>query len=173
MTPGTHDLTLSSQYHWRFDGPADGTLHSVETGDVNGDGIADLAIGFRQADFNGRADSGSVYVIYGSAVRAAGNYDLTVAASYNWRYDGAAAGDGLGHGLAVGDLNGDSLADLMAGASGADFNGRSGSGSLYVVYGSTTRVNGNYDLAVGANFQYRYDGATAGDACGQVPAVTA
>ena len=45
--------------------PSDAAGTSVAVGDVNGDGIADYLIGDPTASPNGRAQSGSVYVIYG------------------------------------------------------------------------------------------------------------
>ena len=64
-------------YYFHVDYPArDGTLNqhvgeSVATvGDVTGDGWPDIALGAPQADFNGRTDSGSVWIISGHLPRS-------------------------------------------------------------------------------------------------------
>lgn len=66
-----HPLTLASlngSDGFRLDGVAADDLsgYSVSAaGDINGDGIADLVIGAPGADANGKADSGSSYVVFG------------------------------------------------------------------------------------------------------------
>ena len=60
-------------------------------GDVNGDGYDDLLIGARHADNNGRADSGSSYVVFGSATPT--DMDLAALGTAGFRIDGATAGD--------------------------------------------------------------------------------
>lgn len=110
-------------------------------GDVNGDGLADIAIGALGAGRNGRPDSGSTYVVYGSAAPAA--IDLQSLGPAGFRVDGAASSDGSGVAVAgVGDVNGDGRADIAVGASLADNRTRPNSGSTYLVYGfGSTRVS--------------------------------
>ena len=136
-------------------------------GDVNGDGYADLIVGAYGADNNGRADSGSAYVLFGKASGFA-NIDLaSLGASDGYRIDGAVGSDRCGYSVSTaGDVNGDGYADLIVGAYCADNNGRSSSGSAYVLFGKASGF-ANIDLAsLGASDGYRIDGAVAGDQCG-------
>ena len=101
-------------------------------GDVNGDGRADVLVGAPSADNNGRTDSGSAYVVFGKASTAP--VDLAALGQAGFRIDGAAAGDAADV-AGAGDVNGDGRPDVLVGAQRADNNGRTNSGSAYVVYG--------------------------------------
>jgi hypothetical protein len=108
-------------------GAADAFTQSGATGDVNGDGQDDLIVGAPEADgpSDGRAGAGAGYVFYGPIDA---DQDLAAEAADVEIY-GEAAGHQLGHGVAVGDLNGDGIADVVLGAPGGD------SGQVHVFYG--------------------------------------
>ncbi|GMR19002.1 MAG: hypothetical protein BMS9Abin34_126 [Patescibacteria group bacterium] len=92
-----------------------------------------------------------------TAYAAGVNYPLSDPANYDVRYDGATAGDLLpADALAIGDVNGDGIDDLVMGADWADYNGTD-SGSVYVVFGG--QASGIKDLGTGANYNIRYDGS--------------
>jgi hypothetical protein len=90
---GASTVDLLNQANVRIDGESmdAGTGFSVApAGDVNGDGRDDIVVaGF--TSHNSRNDSGSVYVIYGSASPT--NVDLNNLGTAGFRIDGAAAGD--------------------------------------------------------------------------------
>ncbi len=118
---------------------------AVATGDFNGDGFEDLAVGAPQTFGTPQANEGRVYVIFGEAAigglvdLAAGPPDLTVI--------GVDPGDELGASLAGGDLNGDGVDDLIIGAPSAAGagNAKPQAGEAYVVFGSPT-LGGTLDL---------------------------
>ncbi len=99
-----------------------------QAGDVNGDGFGDVIVGAALADFNG-FQAGRVYVYSGAD------------GALLWADDGdsrnAFLGSGVGH---VGDLNGDGVAELVAGAYGASTRGNAVKGRAYVYDGATGNV---------------------------------
>jgi hypothetical protein len=110
---------------------------AVALGDVNGDGVPDAVITapLTEAADGGREDGGSAYVFFGplptdGLVRAA-DADVVVMA--------AQAGDRLGGVLAVDDVNGDAIGDILIGAAEADGPGevRRSAGELHIVFGSS------------------------------------
>ena len=137
-------------------------------GDVTGDGWPDIAVGAPQADFNGRANSGSVWIVSGHLPPIdAGCTGMLVDNSCPWirlwqmdpnqvlRIDGAQAGDGLGSSIAgIGDQNGDGIPDVAIGESGASPAGRPGAGAVVVVPGQ--RHVAERDLAVSPPVQRIY-----------------
>ncbi|MFN8109176.1 MAG: FG-GAP-like repeat-containing protein [Thermoleophilia bacterium] len=157
----------SSPNVMRIDGAIAGDWVGVgvaSAGDVNGDGRPDLLVGANQTDNNGRINSGSVYLIWGSADRS--SVDLGNLGGRGIRIDGAAAGDELGASsvAGVGDINGDGYPDIAVGARGADNNNRANSGSAYVVFGGPHMDN--VDLANPQGRAVRIDGANTADQLG-------
>jgi hypothetical protein len=155
------DIGLSNGYDLRVDGATASDFsgsHIAGVGDVNGDGVRDFVTTAPGADNNGRADSGSSYVVLAGST---GRIDLSDPGSQGFRIDGAASGDNSGSSVAgAGDLNGDGIDDLLIGAPGADNNGRQGAGSTYVVFGGASV---DVDLGTLGSRGFRIDGATAGD----------
>ena len=102
------------------------------TGDFNGDGFEDLAVGAPGKT----SGAGAVAVIYGS------DSGLIPDDSQLWTQDSAGvpdtseANDGFGASLAAGDLDGDDVMDLVIGVPGETLDGRSAAGAIEVLYGS-------------------------------------
>jgi hypothetical protein len=90
---------------------------------------------------------------------------VELASQANVVIEGAGASDGAGDSVAgAGDVNGDGLDDVVVGAPGARNNGRTNSGSAYVVFGRETP--GEVDLAALGAGGFRIDGAAVNDRAG-------
>jgi FG-GAP repeat len=133
---GRVDLARLRGGGFRIDGAAefDYAASSVAgAGDLNGDGRADVIVSAEQADQNGRADSGSVYAVFGR--RSVSRIDLAKLRQQGLRLDGAAADDLTGWSVSgVGDMNGDKQLDLLLGAQAASAPEREHSGTAYVAF---------------------------------------
>ena len=120
-----------------LDGEAEGDRAGAAVaivGDVNGDGLADLAIGAHLADPNGLS-SGRVYVVFGKASGAKVDLAAVAAGDGGFAIDGQSFRDYAGFAVAgAGDVDGDGLDDVIVGAFGSDVGGDS-SGRAYVVFG--------------------------------------
>lgn len=112
---------------------------AVASGDVNGDGYADIITTAEWADGPGnkRVECGEIYVIFGSA-SIAGSIDLGTQADVIMY--GPDIRDQAGTSLAIGKINGDEYDDIVIGAEWADGLGpghrREDAGEVYVVLGS-------------------------------------
>ena len=101
----------------------------VGAGDINGDGLDDLAIGAQQYN----QSTGIVYLIFGKKTGWANNVNLSTSA------DASIVGERLaswfGYGVSLdGDLNGDGFDDVVIGA-GYDDEAFTNAGQVYVVFG--------------------------------------
>jgi len=135
--------------------PEDRLGSSLATGDVNGDGVADVLVGapFADGPNNARPNVGEVYIFFGGPSIAtipvrdlrSSSADVTI---IGW---GGPAGknvqDQAGTSVAAGDVDGDGIADVVIGAPGVK--GPDGSrttsaalglsvpaGAIYVLFGS-------------------------------------
>jgi hypothetical protein len=132
---------------------------SIVTGDFNGDGFMDVALGAASANGPGNnpAGAGAVYVFFGPF--APGSSLDAAAAQYDAVFYGANAGDGLGRTLAVGDFNGDGVDDLVMAAPAAN----GGAGRTYVMFGGTWPRETNF---AAADPDVLLSGGAAGDYAG-------
>ena len=84
-------------------------------GDINADGLDDLAVGANQADLNGPGN-GAVYVLFGGEdVGLSGVVDAAALDGVLGFAFAGADGDGVGWSVAGGDFNADGIADLLVG----------------------------------------------------------
>lgn len=124
--------------------------HALATGDFNGDGIDDIALGAPYADGPeaARPDSGQVHIVAGSARFGDEMRQLDMAEGGQYPIVfGADAEDLAGFVLHAADINGDEFSDLIVSAFRADGpdNDRPNAGEVYVIYGSAD--NHRVDLA--------------------------
>ena len=96
-------------------------------GDVDGDGVADLAVGAQDA----AGGLGAVYVVAGPP--PSGTFDLSAADAI---WTGETAGDGSGRSVAAaGDVDGDGTADVFTGTLYNNESSTGGAGRGYLLFG--------------------------------------
>jgi hypothetical protein len=108
---------------------------AITSGDFNGDGIGDLAIG-APGNSGGGINAGALHVFLGP-LEGPLTADNAIAV-----YTGKDSNDKLGTSIASGDLDRDGLTDIIVGAPGADGVG-SRRGAYYVLYGRTAWTGGS------------------------------
>ena len=124
-------------------------------GDLDGDGLADIAtVSLLNQDNGSGADgsgerrgSGKFYIMLSSDINATprGTIMSVDDAAYAWM--GEAGGDALGYGVdAMGDFDGDGLDDVCAGSRGHSANGNA-SGKSYVISAMDLTTLGTHDMS--------------------------
>lgn len=141
----------------------------VASGDLNGDGVDDIALGAHLADANGRSDSGKVYIIFGDSgltsgmtIDLASQADVTILANETINEFGSA--------LAIGDINADGIADLIAGYHYGSSGTFTSEGRVYGFYGRSSFPS-TINLA-SVNPDVRILGASEDDELGERVAVS-
>lgn len=121
-------------------GIAEGTLLSDDgfggavtvLGDVNGDGITDLAVGAALDDTTGDGE-GAVYVLFMDASGAAVQSSKIIDGQTGFAVGSLDAGDAFGSSVAgIGDIDGDGIPDVAVGAA-SDENLDDAEGAVYVL----------------------------------------
>lgn len=109
---------------------------STASGDFDGDGYQDCAIGTPWDNIDSVASAGAVNIIYGS------EDGLTAAGNQLWHQDVSGIedlcepGDCFGYALASGDFNGDSYDDIAIGVPFEDVDTFGNAGVVNIIYGS-------------------------------------
>ncbi|MEO8672652.1 MAG: FG-GAP repeat protein [Tahibacter sp.] len=124
--------------------PSHGSV--LATGDFNGDGVDEVAIGDRDSVSN-PGGGGTVYIFRRSATDTWSLQEI-IRQGLNG-YNGVdTAGDRFGNALASGDFDGDGYDDLAIGVSGKESTGSpviQSAGAVQIVYGSTSGLSGARD----------------------------
>jgi hypothetical protein len=107
---------------------------SITSGDFDGDGIDDLAVGSPGEHQSGKNESGFVHVFYGSS----NGFGTSRNARINQAFGGSDVeeGDRFGHSMAAGDFDGDGNDDLAVGSPREDQHGADNSGYVHVFFGT-------------------------------------
>ncbi|MEU3090368.1 FG-GAP repeat protein [Streptomyces massasporeus] len=121
--------------------------YSLAAGDVNGDGYCDLAIGQPLDNAGGQSNAGTIKLMYGTSTGL--NAADTVQIDQNTtNVPGVPeAEDRFGEQVAVADVNGDGVGDLITATVGEQISGGSDRGSLHILYGpidNGTPASGGY-----------------------------
>jgi hypothetical protein len=115
------------------------------SGDFNGDGFDDLAIGASGATISGKLNAGAVHVLYGTAT------GLSATGDQYWNLNSpgvngeASYDDFFGGVLAAGDFDGDGFDDLAIGALSKGAFGETNVGTVNILYGSPTGLTATGD----------------------------
>jgi hypothetical protein len=120
-----------------------------QAGDVNGDGLDDLIVGAFKADPNGNTEAGSSYVVFGSHTGFPHPFNLSTINGLNgFMINGVSTNDSSGFSVSqAGDVNGDSIDDIIIGARFASPNNKDFAGSSYVVFGNSTGLPNPFNLS--------------------------
>lgn len=112
--------------------------YALTSGDFDGDGYADLAIGVPGEDLDGKYGVGAVNVVFGSGS------GLGITGNQFWHQDvtgtqnAAEDGDSFGWALAAGDFDRDGCDDLAVGVPWEDLGSTDDTGAVHVFYGAET-----------------------------------
>ncbi len=143
--------------------PNDWFGQALTTGDFDGNGYPDLAVGAPQEDLGAASNAGAVHVFY---ARSGG---IRVEGNQVWSQAGSGilgepqAGDQFGSALAAGDFNGDGIEDLAVGVPFEDLT-LIDQGAVNVILGTRSGLSPNGDRFLTLSDGGQFSGARLGHA---------
>lgn len=111
---------------------------SVSSGDVNNDGINDVLFG--------ASGLNKAYVVYGKSAPPSAIEMSAFADSIGFTIESDVAFQGIGRSIASGDLNGDSIDDILIGANSSDLSGTD-TGTAYVIFGKKSSFGSGVNVS--------------------------
>jgi hypothetical protein len=172
---GTADglSTLDNQF-WTQDSPGitgnaeggDGFGEALASGDFDGDGYDDIAIGVPSENVAGVFDAGALHVLYGSAAGLTADRDQFWSQGSPGVEDDVEMYDSFGSALIAGDFNGDGHDDLAVGVERESLGTAFDAGAVHVLYCAANGLTANGDQFWHQNSPGVADEAELNDAFG-------
>ncbi|MBG02410.1 MAG: hypothetical protein CL470_09115 [Acidimicrobiaceae bacterium] len=139
----------------------------LSSGDFNGDGFEDLAVGAPEKDNGSKPDVGKISILYGTSKGLSTEQAQNIDQSTKGVPDAGESGDNWGRALASGDFNNDGYIDLAVGAPGENYGQHPEVGAVTILYGTQTgittsnafRIHQNIPLVPDRNEAYDHWGA--------------
>ncbi len=140
---GTNGFTLNVGGNY-------GNMNINTIGDINGDGIDDIAIGVPFKDLPGIIQGGEVYVLFGKNSGFTSPINLTTLnGTDGFVVKGKTSFDEMGDSISsAGDINGDGINDMVIGDSHFDPGGRIDAGTSFVIFGKNTAFSAVVDVTL-------------------------
>ncbi|WP_448320886.1 FG-GAP repeat protein [Streptomyces sp. CO7] len=142
--------------------PASAAVPPPSVSDFDGDGYADLAVGVPDGTVDGHAKAGYVNVVRGGPKGIGAHGSLRVSQATAEVPGSPEAGDRFGASVALVDMNGDGIAELLAGAPGEDVNAYPDAGSVVAVAGARSGTRPASVVATGRAASASYGLSVAG-----------
>lgn len=114
---------------------------ALASGDYNGDGHADLAVGVPSEDLGAANRAGSVIILYGSATGISDNGSAAFTQDTGDIPGVPETGDNIGAALTAGDFNRDSFVDLAVGIPNENIGTTEDAGGVLILYGSANGLS--------------------------------